>query len=326
MSFSKTNYGIIGAGHIGNFHTQQIQNIQQQINLVGIYDIDFERAKLIASKNQTIVFRTLSKLLEKCDAVSIATPADTHANVALRALRANCHTFIEKPLATSVEDCKKIIRLSDEAGLMVQVGHIERFNPTFTTFAAHNSEMPLFIESHRLTPLTNRGVDTNVILDLMIHDIDLVLYLIKNKIKAVHANGINILTQSLDLVNARLEFENGCVANLVASRISDSPMRKLRVFSKNKYTSLDLQNQELTTYNITKSSNQNVKQSVFSLNDKFITLEKKQIPKNNALYEELLAFITSIQTSKAIQVGALDGLRAIEVATMVQNQIHEQKK
>ena len=326
MSFAKINYGVIGTGHIGNFHTQQVKNIKNHANLIGVYDINYEQAKKIASNNQTIAFQSISELLKMCDAVSIATPAKTHQKIAMQALKANCHTFIEKPFATSIAQCKKIIEVSDAMKLQVQVGHIERFNSTFIAFNEERVDVPLFIESQRLTPFTNRGIDTNVILDLMIHDIDLVLCLVKKPIKAIHANGINILTESLDLVNARLEFEGGCVANLVASRISDSPMRKLRVFSKNEYASLDLQNNLLTKYKITNSANKHIADSVFSLENKYILLDKKQIQKNNALYEELLAFIISIQKSEAVKVNKYDGLRAIEIALMIQKQINEQKK
>ncbi len=326
MTFTTINYGIVGAGHIGNFHAQQIQNIKNKVKLIGIYDIDFNHAQKVALKNKTRAFKSLKELLTQCDAVSIATPANSHTEITIEALNANCHVFIEKPLATTIDECKKIISVSDNLNLKVQVGHIERFNPAFLAFKNKQPDIPLFLESQRLTPFTNRGIDTNVILDLMIHDIDLVLSLVKSKIETIHANGINILTDSLDLVNARIEFENGSVANLVASRISDSPMRKLRIFSQKNYTSLDLQNHKLTTYRIESAPNKNIQPSAFSLGNKFILLEKEQIPKNNALYEELLAFITSIQTSSEVKVTKLDGLRAIETAIMIQNQIHEQKK
>ena len=327
MSLNQINYGIIGAGHIGNFHSQQIQNIIPRVNVVGVYDINFKHAQYVASKNNIPAYKSLLELLRACNAVSIATPAATHTEIALEALNENCHVFIEKPLATTILDCQKIIQKSERNNLLVQVGHIERFNPTFVIFNQDNKDIPLFIESQRLTPFTKRGIDTNVILDLMIHDIDLILYLVKSKLKSIHANGINILTHSLDLVNARLTFQNGCVANLTASRISDTPTRKLRVFSKSKYTSLDLQKHQLTIYNINnKLSNNSTKEPVFSFDDKVILVKQQQIPNNNALYEELLSFVTSIQTSKAVQVNALDGLNAIEVATMIQNKINEQKK
>jgi predicted dehydrogenase len=324
MSFKKINYGIVGAGHIGNFHSQQIQNIKPSIHVVGIYDINFKQAQQIASQNNIVAFKNLKKLLSLCDAVSVATPADTHTEIALQALEQKCHVFIEKPLATTIADCKKIIASSEKNNVLVQVGHIERFNPAFVMFNKHNQDLPKFIESKRLTPFTERGIDTNVILDLMIHDIDLILHLVKSEIKSIEANGISILTNSLDLVNARLSFKNGCVANLTASRISDSPMRKLRFFSNHKYASLDFQQHQLMTYRVEKKRAKPSSKSIFSFDNKSILLDKQIIPNNNALFEELLSFIMSIHKSQDIQVSAWDGLRAIEVAIMIQNKINEQ--
>ena len=323
MSFQKINYGIIGAGHIGNFHSQQIQNIKPSVHVVGIYDINFKQAQKIALQNNIVAFKNLTELLSLCDAVSIATPADTHTAIALQALEEKCHVFIEKPLATTIADCKKIIASAERNKALGQVGHIERFNPAFVIFNKSNQDIPQFIESKRLTPFTERGIDTNVILDLMIHDIDLILYLVKSEIESIDANGISILTNSFDLVNARLSFKNGCVASLTASRISDSPMRKLRFFSKYKYTSLDFQKHQLMTYRVEKKLTKPSLKSIFSFGNKSILLDKQIIPNNNALFEELLSFIMSIHKSQDIQVSAWDGLHAIEVAIMIQNKINE---
>ena len=323
MSFKKINYGIIGAGHIGNFHSQQIQNIKPSVHVVGIYDINFKQAQKIALQNNIVAFKNLKELLSLCDAVSIASPADTHTEIALQALEEKCHVFIEKPLATTISDCKQIIAAAEKNKVLVQVGHIERFNPAFVIFNTSNHDIPKFLESKRLTPFTERGIDTNVILDLMIHDIDLILYLVKSEIESIDANGISILTNSLDLVNARLSFKNGCVANLTASRISDSPMRKLRVFSKHKYTSLDFQKNQLMTYRVEKKLTEPSSKPIFSFDNKSILLDKQIIPNNNALFEELLSFIMSINKSQDTQVSAWDGLRAIEVAIMIQNKINE---
>ena len=185
MSFQKINYGIIGAGHIGNFHSQQIQNIKPSVHVVGIYDINFKQAQKIALQNNIVAFKNLTELLSLCDAVSIATPADTHTAIALQALEEKCHVFIEKPLATTIADCKQIIASAERNKALVQVGHIERFNPAFVIFNKSNQDIPQFIESKRLTPFTKRGIDTNVILDLMIHDIDLILYLVKSEIESI---------------------------------------------------------------------------------------------------------------------------------------------
>ena len=174
--------------------------------------------------------------------------------IAKQALKHSCHLFIEKPITTNVEEAQKIIEIANRLNLKVQVGHIERFNPIIVDFTQqYNKVSPLFIESHRLAPFNIRGTDTNVILDLMIHDIDLILFFVNSEIKKVEASGVSVLSDSFDLVNARLSFQNGCIANLTASRISDKPLRKLRLFEKNQYVSMDLQTNTGSIYNVLNS-------------------------------------------------------------------------
>jgi len=326
MEKKKINYGVIGVGHIGKYHIQQIQNIKK-VNLVGVFDINLPLGKSVAKEFNTTAFVKLIDLLVECDAVSISTPAFSHYEIARASLMNTCHVFLEKPITTSVDHAKKLILLSEEKKLLIQVGHIERFNPALVDFVQKNSFFqPSFIEAHRLAPFNIRGIDTDVILDLMIHDIDLILNLVQFPVLSVEASGVSVLSETLDLVNARITFQNQCVANLTASRISDKPLRKLRLFKEKEYVSIDLQNHAYSQYKVENQKNKAVKKSsVFELNNNVVTLQKYQAKKTNALYEELLSFINSIQTSQKISVTANDGKNAIEVALLIKDKIYENK-
>ena len=318
MNNMKIRYGIVGTGHIGNYHTQQIQKIDAVI-LQGIYDTNFTQAKKVAANNNTLAYKSLDDLLSVCDAISIATPAFSHFEIAMAGIKKNCHLFIEKPLTTSISNAERIIHEAKLKNLFIQVGHIERFNPVFLAFIEKNEICnPLFIEAHRLTPFNLRGTDVDVILDLMIHDIDLMLCLVKDSIKQISATGVKIVTQSIDLANARIEFTNGCVANLTASRISVKQMRKLRIFETKYYSSLDLQNYKLDCFTIRNTISKGA-----NLKDNIVHLDSKTIPPGNALYQELVSFINSIQHSGNISVGALEGKKAIQIALQIQQKINE---
>ena len=275
-------FGIIGVGHLGNFHAQQALQVPN-INVAGVYDVDKKRAKEIAEQYSVQCFDDMELLLRACDAVSIVTPALSHYNIAMNALKNNCHVFIEKPFTVNLEDAHKILIVAKQNNKLVQVGHIERFNPVFTQFIK-SSPRPLFIEAERLTPFNKRGTDVDVVLDLMIHDINLILALLDSKIKSVHANGVSILSKSSDLVNARLEFDNGCIANLTASRLSVKPLRKLRVFEKNTYSSLDLQKSSIEKYVVLNRTNSN-QDVVFEFENNAVKKESILIEKQNALFE-----------------------------------------
>ena len=327
MQKKKINYGIIGTGHIGKYHIQQIQNIDK-VNLIGVFDTDPGLCKNIANQYQIKAFQSMESLLGKCDAVSIATPAFSHYKVAKQALCANCHLFIEKPITTNVKEAKKLISLAEKKNLAIQVGHIERFNPALTAFTKKKTMIkPEFIETHRLAPFNVRGTDTDVVLDLMIHDIDLVLYLANSTVRNVTASGVSVLSNSLDLVNARIVFNNNCVASLTASRISDKPLRKLRVFEQNRYISFNLQKNTYSEYLVQNiNTNDKTARLVFEKDNKVVTMQQYQGEETNALYEELLSFITSITKSQKVIVDAHDGKNAIEIALLIQEQINEKQK
>ena len=319
-------YGVVGAGHIGNYHAQQINNIPN-IKLNGIYDLVSSQSTKIAEKYNTQSFNSLEDLLQQCNVLTIATPARSHFNIAMQALENNCHIFIEKPITTNLKDADKIITLAKQKKLLVQVGHIERFNPAFVRLLTKkNIHRVQFIESERLTPFNIRGLDVDVILDLMIHDIDLILNIKKCAVKTIDAIGIKVLSKTIDLANARIVFEDNSVANLTASRISDTAIRKLRLFNNQQYFSVDLQNSTINAYTVQKQAPQgNATKLIFSSDMKFVVHKEENIPKQNALYEELVSFIASIQTAKQILVDASAGRNAIKVALAIQEKINESK-
>ena len=300
--FKKLKYGVIGAGHLGNYHAMQINNISNA-RLIGIYDIVEDRSLQLSKEHNTQQYLSLEKLIEDCDAVSISTPATNHFEVSKMALNNNCHIFVEKPFTKTIKEAKELITLKNTNKLKIQVGHIERFNPAFIQIVKNNPK-PDFIESHRLSSYNPRGTDVDVILDLMVHDIDLILKLVPLKIKNIYASGKAVLTDSIDLANSRIEFENGCTVNLTASRISLKQMRQMRVFEKQSYSLIDFNIPSLNTWSINK--------------DKKLKEIKYQINSTNALYEELFCFVNSIQSDKKILVPAEEALLTLEIADKIQ--------
>ncbi len=300
--FKKLKYGIIGAGHLGNYHAMQINEIDTAI-LAGIYDIVGSNSLNLSKKYKTQQYLSLDKLIKDCDAVSIATPATNHFEVAKIALENNCHLFVEKPFTKTISEAQKLITLKNKKNLKIQVGHIERFNPAFIQLM-NNKSNPEFIESHRLSLYNPRGTDVDVILDLMVHDIDLILKLVPSKIKNIYASGKAVLTDSVDLANSRIEFENGCTVNLTASRISLKQMRQMRIFEKRSYSLIDFNVPSLNAWKINK-------------NKKLEEIRYKINPAN-ALYEELFCFVNSIQSDEKILVPAEEALLTLEIADKIQ--------
>ena len=319
---SKLLYGVVGVGHLGNFHVQQIQK-NSRIELGGVFDTNTKQSKAIAKKYNTHSFKTNVELYKTCDVVSIVTPAPFHYQEAILGLSHGCHLFIEKPFTIQLEDAEEIISLANKKDLLIQIGHIERFNPVFKKFEGLQSN-PLFIESQRLSPFNVRGSDIDVILDLMIHDIDLVLHLVQHNVSDVHAAGVSVLSSSYDLVNARLGFDNGAVANLTASRLSASPLRKMRIFEKNQYYSLNFQKLKIKQY-ITQNKKTSEK-TVFNHNNKYVIYKELQAEPINALYEELDSFILSIYENIPIRISKEVGRDVLKVALQIKNKIDEQKQ
>jgi len=304
---SKTiKYGIVGAGHLGNYHAQQLKNMLG-VKLVGVFDRIPEKSYSFGKLYEIKQFNKLEKLLKECDAVSITTPATAHYQNAILALQNNCHLFIEKPFTRSLTEAQNIIRMEKTTGLKIQIGHIERFNAAFLNYLK-KGPAPQFVESHRLCKYNKRGLDVDVVLDLMIHDIDILLLINPFPIKSICASGASILTTSLDMASVRVEFKNNVSANLTASRISLKQMRQMRIFATSSYNIIDFQNQSWKKW---------------CIENKAFKEQTIKIAPNNALYEELNLFIKSIHKDLSIKVGTRETIKALTVACQIQKIIEK---
>ena len=324
---SKIKVAVIGVGHLGRIHTM-LWKKHKEIELVGVYDNDIERAKLIAEEFGVSLFKSLNDIIGQVEAVTISSSTISHYEIASYFLKNNIHCFIEKPITANYYDALELINIAKERDLIVQVGHVERFNPAIA--ALSNMEIsPLFIEAHRLSQFRPRAVDVSVVHDLMIHDIDIVLSLVKSKLSKLDANGVAVLTNTPDICNARLSFENGAVANLTASRISSNQMRKMRVFQKDAYISIDFGKPDVDIFKLyedgeePKDYNPTTKLGSIEsgVKNKNIYFEKPEIPVLNAIEEEHKAFIDSIKNGLDIKVTAEDASEALRIAEEISNLI-----
>src|ERR1700744_2644545 len=229
--------GVFGAGHLGKIHIQQWKEVKGA-ELVGFYDPDDEQAAIVIAKYQVPRYKDMDQLIEAAQAIDIVSPTTSHYEIAKKCLLAGKHLFIEKPLSQTLEEGKELVQLVKEANVKCQVGHVERYNPAFLAVGEQLLQ-PMFIETHRLAQFNPRGTDVSVILDLMIHDIDIVMCLVKSPVRRISASGVAVLSENADIANARIEFDNGCVANLTASRISLKKMRKVRLFQRDAYIGID---------------------------------------------------------------------------------------
>jgi len=309
--------GVLGAGHLGRIHIRILKNLEA-FELVGFYDPDDANAKKTVDEFDVKRFSSELELIGSCDAIDIVTPTIFHYSCAITALKNSKHLFIEKPITNTLEEGKKLIRLIHEANVKVQVGHVERFNPSFTAAAPYCNN-PMFIETHRLAQFNPRGTDVSVVLDLMIHDIDIILSIVKSEIKKISASGVAVVSDTPDIANARIEFHNGCVANLTASRISMKNMRKTRFFQKDAYISVDFLEKEASIIRL-KSIEGEVDPYAITIdlgNDKGVKqiyFETPETQKVNAIEEELKCFAHSINNDKATVVSADDGYKSLQVA------------
>lgn len=321
----KLYIGVVGVGHLGSLHTKMLSTINSA-KLVGVYDINHERALKIAQEFKTKAYASYDDMLSEVDAISIAVNTKAHYDTALKAINAGRHIFIEKPFTETAEQAKELISLSKSKNVKIQVGHIERFNPALLA-VSHIKLEPLFIESHRLAQFNLRGSDVAVVHDLMIHDIDIILHLVKSPVENVMANGVAVITDTIDIANARIQFQNGCVANITASRISKSKMRKMRLFQKDAYISLDFNEGNAEIFRLTDDlENGKSAATLLGILDmdkkrRKIIYEKPPRSEINALKYELELFIDAVLNNKTPQVTAEDGLRAIEVAQMIVEKI-----
>lgn len=319
--------GIIGAGHLGKIHIKCVKNIPEY-SLHGFYDSDLANAINIQNQLQVPYFDNLQQLIEEVDVVDIVTPTIAHFEIAAQAIRKGKHVFIEKPITATVAEAKKLLALANEAQILTQVGHVERFNPAFLS-VKDQIDKPMFIECHRLALFNPRGLDVPVVLDLMIHDIDIILSVVKQEVKKVSASGIAIVSDTPDIANARLEFANGCVANLTASRISLKNMRKNRFFQKNEYISVDMLEKKseivrMTTLDPKDDNPFAMIMDVGNGKQKQITIINPEVQEINAIEMELSSFLKAIQSNTPSLVPFSDGAHALEVAYKIMDAINQQ--
>ena len=329
----KINLGVIGVGHLGRFHIQNYQQIAQA-EIVGVYDSNQKRCQEIADEFQVTAFTQFNALLEKVEAVSIVVPTVKHFEITKACLERGIHCLVEKPITSSLEQADQLILLAEEKRAVLQVGHIERFNPALLALSdIHLS--PMFIESHRLASFNPRGTDVAVVLDLMIHDIDIILNLIKSPVTKIDASGVAVISTEADIANARLAFANGAVANVTASRISQKAMRKMRIFQRNAYIGIDFLQKFSEVYRLVDRDNYQIQANQFPIelghidgksNPQKIVYERKQVEEVNALKMELEAFLDSISHGTVPAVSGKDGREALRVAIEITNIINEQIK
>lgn len=316
--------GVLGAGHLGKIHLKLLGEVKE-FKLVGFYDPDFATARQVSEAIGVPYYESLEKLIEEVDAVDIVTPTVNHYECAVKALRLSKHLFIEKPLANTVQEARDMIRLAKEADVKVQVGHVERFNPAFKAAASYIHQ-PMFIETHRLAQFNPRGTDVSVVLDLMIHDIDIVLSTVKSSVKKISTSGVAVVSDTPDIANARIEFDNGCVANLTSSRISLKNMRKSRFFQKDAYISVDFLDKSCEIVKLKEVfGDADPLAMTIDLGDnkgtKQIYFENPQINEGNAIREELQSFAHAIIHNTIPPVSIQDGYEALQVAHQIADKL-----
>ncbi|MEM9719234.1 MAG: Gfo/Idh/MocA family oxidoreductase [Bacteroidota bacterium] len=319
-----TRIGLLGAGHLGKIHLRLLKEIET-VELVGFFDLDPDVRSKVSETYSVPTFDTYDALLEQVEAVDIVTPTTTHFEMAQKALQLGKHIFIEKPLTQNPKEALDLISLVKEKGVVAQVGHVERFNPAFLT-VGESAISPMFIEGHRLAQYNPRGTDVSVVLDLMIHDLDVVLSLVNSPVQEISASGVAVISDSPDIANARIEFENGCVANLTASRISVKNMRRLRMFQKNTYLVVDFLEKKAETFKITEEPPAQGAMR-FDLDSgkkqKYLIYESPEVQPVNSIKMELEEFVSSIETGSRTRVSIEDGYKALQVAHEIIHRIEE---
>ena len=323
----QVNIGVIGVGHLGVHHASHLAKIKNA-NLVGVFDTNLERAEEISKKINTAIFQSVDNLLENVEAVSIVTPTSTHRDVAEKCIKKGKHVFIEKPITSSVKDAEYLIELSKKHNVIIQVGHIERFNPAL--LALSNLEIdPKYIEVHRMAPFMSRGTDVPVVLDLMIHDIDLILSFISSPVKEIYANGVSIMTNSVDIANARIKFENGSIANITSSRVAKDRVRKIKIFQQDLYVTIDFLAGISEVYKAMGAS-QSDPDAIMSAplvekdgKHRQIFYEKPKVKKTDALKAELKNYLNAVLGKEKPMVDGFAGKQALDVAIKIHDKILE---
>ena len=323
----QVNIGVIGVGHLGVHHASHLTKIKNA-NFVGLFDSNTQRAEEISKKLNTKSFDSIDSLLENVEALSIVTPTPTHRSVAEKCIKKGKHVFIEKPITSSVDDAEYLIELANKHSTIIQVGHIERFNPAL--LALSNLEIePKYIEVHRMAPFTSRGTDVPVVLDLMIHDIDLILSFISSPVEEIYANGVSIMTNSVDIANARIKFENGSIANITSSRVAKDRVRKIKMFQQDLYVTIDFLAGISEVYKAM-GATQNDPQAIMSAplvgadgKHRQIFYEKPTVKKTDALKAELKNYINAVLGKEKPMVDGFAGKQALDVAIKIHDKILE---
>ncbi len=310
------NVGVLGAGHLGRIHIKNLK-ISPHYNLVGYYDPKVDLSQINQLGDSLKKFSSAEELIDNVDVVNIVTPTLSHYEMAKIAINKNKHIFIEKPIAYSTGQANDIIEIASKNNIKGQVGHVERFNPAFI-YIENQIKIPMFIETHRLAEFNPRGTDVSVVLDLMIHDIDIILHLVKSKVKKIDASGVSVISKTPDICNARISFENGCVANLTASRISLKKMRKSRFFQKNSYVSIDFLSRKTELVSLKNAPKKPDEYSLILKNaegeKKQLFFDDKQFENSNAILQELNSFASSILNNTPTSPSLEDGAKALNLA------------
>ncbi|GAB4381730.1 MAG: Gfo/Idh/MocA family oxidoreductase [Salibacteraceae bacterium] len=322
---SKIRLGILGAGHLGKIHLKLAKGLTDDFELVGFYDPDREKARVAEKSLGVKPFESIYALTNEVDALDIVTPTLSHFECALLGLRAGKHLFIEKPMTNTLDEARKLIDLAQEAKVHIQVGHVERFNPAFKAAEPYLGQV-MFVETHRLAEFNPRGTDVSVVLDLMIHDIDIVMSVVKANLRKVSASGVAVVSDTPDICNARLEFDNGCVANLTASRISFKNMRKSRFFQKNAYISVDFLEKKTEVVQLQAPEKDNPFAITIDPGEgkdpRQLVFVKPEVQPTNAIEEELKSFAESIRNNTRPPVSVEDGYTALQAAHQILEQLN----
>src|SRR6185503_11170248 len=315
--------GVFGVGHLGKFHLNNWKEIPGT-ELVGFYDPDDDASKNASEKYQLPRFVDADALIDACDVLDVIAPTNFHFELCEKAIKKGKHVFVEKPLANTMDEARLLVKLVEESGIICQVGHVERFNPAF--LAVKDLKLnPMFIEVHRLAQFNPRRTEVSVILDLMIHDIDIILSIVKSDVKYISASGVGVMTETPDIANVRIEFNNGCVANLTSSRISMKKMRKIRIFQKDAYIGIDFLNKKSEIIKLKDQEMDDTNVFTFDIETlngkKSIAISNPQIPEVNAIKKELEEFKNSIEKNTRTIVSEIDGLMAMDVAHQILQKI-----
>ncbi|MBS1510350.1 MAG: Gfo/Idh/MocA family oxidoreductase [Bacteroidetes bacterium] len=313
--------GVIGAGHLGKFHLNN-WTVIEGVQVVGFCDTDDANAQAVSDKYNLRRYPNADELIKDCDAIDIVAPTIAHFELCEAAIKNGKHVFVEKPLANTMDEARELVKLAKEANIKFQVGHVERFNPAFLALKEHALK-PMFIEVHRLAQFNPRGTDVSVILDLMIHDIDIILSLVKSNVNYISANGVAVMSDTPDIANVRIEFDNGCVANLTSSRISMKKMRKMRLFQKDAYIGIDFLEKKTEIIKLNTPADKNVFTFDIETNSgkKTIAIANPQVPEVNAIKMELEQFRDAIINNADTPVNVVDGFRAMDVAHQILEKI-----